>query len=81
MLIAAKIFGIVGLVLGATSFRPLGAALLAMDGALLAATVAVVVRRMRHVAQEEETHKQILAQMVREGTLRQYLRDIEASAP
>jgi hypothetical protein len=79
MLVAAKIFGLVGLVLGLTSYRPLGAVLLALDGVLIAATVFVTVRTMREEVEQEQTQKQVLAQMVREGTLRQYLREVEAS--
>jgi hypothetical protein len=76
----AKIFGMVGLVLGLTNYRPLGGVLLVLDGVLLGAAVAIAVRSMRKEKREEETHKQILAQMVREGTLEQYLRDIHISA-
>ncbi len=79
MLVAAKIFGLGGLLLGLTSYRPLGAVLLAIDGVLLAATVVLTVRRMRGEVEEEQTQKQVLAQMMREGTLRQYLREVEAS--
>jgi hypothetical protein len=78
MLVSAKIFGLVGLVLGFTSYRPLGGVLLALDGMLLGVAVALATRAMRSAKIEEKTHKQILAQMVREGTLHQYLRDIQA---
>jgi hypothetical protein len=80
MLLFAKIFGIVGLVLGLTSYRPLGAVLLVLDGVLLGAAVALALRTMRSEVVEEKTQKQLLAQMVREGTLEQYLRDIQVSA-
>jgi hypothetical protein len=79
VLISAKVFGVVGLVLGFTSYRPVGGVLLALDGVLLGVTVALSVRAMRSAAIEEKTHKQILEQMVREGTLRQYLRDIRSA--
>ncbi len=76
MLVFAKIFGVVGLVLGMTSYRPLGGVLLVLDGVLLVAAITVALRLMRKERVEEKTQKQILADMVREGTLDQYLRDI-----
>jgi hypothetical protein len=79
MLLSAKIFGITGFALGFTGYRPLGGALLVFDGLLLAAAVTLALRTMRSEAREEKTHKEILKQMVREGTLQQYLRDIQTS--
>ena len=80
LLIAAKIFGIAGLILGATNYRLLGGVLLGFDGVLLIAAVVVGLKVSKKRAVEESGHKDALEQMVREGTLDQYLRDIRARA-
>lgn len=77
LLIVGKLFGIAGLVVGGTS-RVLGGGLLALDGILITAAVIVAIRTMRARAQEDEGHKAILRQMMKEGTLEQHLRDLEA---
>ena len=74
----AKVLGLIGLALGYTQHRTLGGVLLGMDGVLLVVTIVLAAQMMRGVKREEETHKDILEKMVREGTLQQYLRDIEA---
>lgn len=80
LLVSAKAFGIVGLVLGVTPYRPLGGALLAMDGILLITAVAMAVRNMSETKVEEKDRKALLRQMVAEGTLKQYLADIRDDA-
>jgi hypothetical protein len=79
MLVFAKLFGIAGLILGATSYRAVGGALLVFDGFLLGFAAYLGIRSMKTVEVEEKDHKEILAQMMREGTLDQYLRDIRVS--
>jgi uncharacterized membrane protein required for colicin V production len=74
----AKVLGLIGLALGYTQHRTLGGVLLGMDGVLLVVTVILAAQMMRGVKREEETQKDVLEKMIREGTLQQYLRDIEA---
>lgn len=80
MLVAAKIFGIAGLILGVTRYRFLGGMLLGLDGVMIVVAIVLGLRAMRSVAVEEETHKKLLARMIQEGTLHQYLRDLGAPA-
>lgn len=80
MLVFAKVFGIAGLILGATSYRFLGGALLVIDGVLLAFAAYLGIRNMNAEKVDEKDHKSVLEQMMREGTLDQYLRDIRAEA-
>lgn len=76
-LIVAKISGLVGLALGYTSHRTEAALLLTLDGVLLVTAVVLCIQGMRARVREDEGHKQALAQMIREGTLNQYLRELK----
>ena len=76
-LIVGKILGVIGLIVGVAGYRTLGATFLVLDGVLLVTAVVLCLRNMRGRAKEEASHKQMLAQMIREGTLNQYLRDLE----
>lgn len=76
LLIVGKLLGIGGLVLGSSS-RVLGGLLLGLDGIFIVAAVVLCVRTMSARTQEERGHKAILRQMMKEGTLKQYLRDLE----
>lgn len=78
MLVFAKVFGIAGLILGATSYRFLGGALLVIDGLLLGTAAYLGIRNMREEKVDEKDQKKLLAQMMREGTLDQYLREVRA---
>ena len=76
LLIVGKLLGIGGLVVGSSS-RILGGTLLALDGILITAAVIVCVGTMRARAKEDAGQKELLRQMMKEGTLKQYLRDLE----
>jgi hypothetical protein len=76
MLVAAKIFGIAGLILGATQYRLVGGALLAFDGLLLGAAFVLGLRIVKTHVVEEKDDKRLLQKMMEEGTLDQYLRDL-----
>lgn len=83
-LITAKVIGIGGLVVAVMGHRTLGGTLLALDGVLIATAIGVSLRLMRRREEEDTSQKAALAQMIREGTLKQFLRDLEAegvSAP
>jgi uncharacterized membrane protein required for colicin V production len=77
VLIVGKVFGIAGLVVGSTS-RLLGGALLGLDGVLIVAAVVLCLHTMKARSRQDDGHKDVLRQMMREGTLKQYLRDLEA---
>ena len=76
-LIIAKVFGIAGLALASYS-RLLGGGLLAVDAVFIALVVMVTMRTMKTQAKEDDGQKAVLRQMMKEGTLEQYLRDIKA---
>lgn len=77
LLVVAKLFGIAGLV-GGSSSRMLGGTLLALAGILIACAVVVALRTMRARAEEDTSQKALLRQMMKDGTLKQHLRELEA---
>jgi hypothetical protein len=77
-LVTGKLLGIGGLVLGASVHRTLGGLFLCIEGLCIVIATVFCVRNMRGRTKEEAGHKQVLAQMMREGTLKQYLRDLQA---
>lgn len=81
MLVFAKLFGIAGLILGATRYRFLGGALLVFDAFLLAFAAYLGIRNMREEKVDEKDHKKVLERLIRECTLDQYLRDLRAASP
>lgn len=79
LLILAKAFGMAGLVLGSTH-RFAGGSLLALDGVLLVAAVVIALRTARAQHRADAAGKEVLARMMREGTLDQYLRELREEA-
>ena len=77
LLILGKALGIGGLILGAVH-RVAGGTLLVLDAVFIVAAITVALRVSRKQATEAASDKETLARLVREGTLKQYLRDIEA---
>lgn len=77
MLVLAKIVGVLGLVV---PNRSLGAALLILDGLLLAGAVALCILNGRKLVQAEDAQRDMLAQMVREGTLDLFVREARQKA-
>lgn len=76
MLVLGKVLGIAGLAVGSTS-RVLGGSLLVLDGIFIVAAVVVCLRTMKKRSEEDAGQKAVLRQMMKEGTLKQYLRDLE----
>ena len=76
-LIFGKLLGIGGLVVGG-SHRILGGTLLGLDGLFIFIAVGVCLKTMKDRRTEESGHKDLLRQMMKEGTLNQYLRDLKA---
>lgn len=79
LLVLAKCLGIGGLILG-MSHRFAGGLFLALDGVFLVASIALCIKTSKLQEKADLDHKAALAQMVREGTLDQLLRDIRAEA-
>lgn len=77
LLVFAKVLGILALVIG-SSYRVLGGVLLGFDALLIVTAVVLCLRIMKRRAREESEQKAMLRQMMREGTLKQYLRELES---
>ncbi|HVH40978.1 MAG TPA: hypothetical protein VM925_01505 [Labilithrix sp.] len=77
LLVVGKLLGIAGLVVG-SAHRFAGGLLLGFDGLLIVVAVGVSLRTMKAREAEDSGHKELLRQMMNEGTLKQYLRDLEA---
>lgn len=75
-LVVAKIVGVAGLVIGVTTHRVVGGVLLGLDGVLLVTALGMCIKAMRGQEKKELGQKEVLEQMVREGTLDQFLRDL-----
>jgi len=79
LLVTGKILGIVGLVLGASpTYRTIGGVFLVFDALFIVASIVLCIRTMGARARQDADQKAVLAQMVREGTLKQFLQEIEA---
>lgn len=79
MLVLAKVVGVAGLVVGTTD-RIVGGTLLALDGGLLVGALALCLHNMKKQTSEEKGQKDVLEQMMREGTLDQFLREVRERA-
>lgn len=79
LVLLSKVFGIVGLIVGAIH-RVAGGTLLLLDGLFIVASVVICIRLGRKQAKAAADDRMIVARLVREGTLKQYLRDVEAEA-
>lgn len=79
LLVIGKLLGIGGLVVGVMGHRVLGGLMLGLYGLFLAVAVGLCVVTMKRRQREDVGNKEVLAQMVREGTLDQYLRDVKAA--
>ena len=77
LLVFGKALGIAGLILGSVN-RTGGAILLVMDGLFITAALVIALRNGREQAKEANADKEVVARLVREGALKQYLREIES---
>lgn len=78
LLILGKIIGILGVVAGGTGYRTTGAMLLGLYGACVTGAIVLCLSTMKRRERQDSLQKQVLAQMLREGTLDQHLRDLRA---
>ena len=65
-----------GLIVASWS-RLLGGILLAIDAILIVAAITMALRSGQKQVQEANADKEVVARLVREGALKQYLREIE----
>ena len=79
LLVFGKALGIAGLIVGAVN-RTLGGILLVLDGVFITAALVIALRNGREQVKEADADKAVLARLVREGALKQYLREIETDA-
>lgn len=79
LVLLSKAVGIGGLVVGFFN-RTGGGALLVLDGFLIAAAVTICLRVGRQQSKAADGDREIVARLVREGTLKQYIKDVEAEA-
>lgn len=77
LLVAGKLFGIAGLVVASRS-RVVGGTFLGFDAILITAAIVMALFTMRANARNDDDQKALLRKMKDEGTLAQYLKDIEA---
>ena len=78
-LITAKVIGIIALVVG-SAHRTLGAVLLGLAGVLILSAAVLCILIMRGRSRVDDGKKAMLAEMKRDGTLDQYLRELEAES-
>jgi hypothetical protein len=78
LLVFGKALGIAGLILGAVS-RVGGAILLTLDGVFIVAALVIALRNGQKQIEEANKDREVVARLVREGALKQYLRDLEAT--
>jgi hypothetical protein len=75
-LVVGKLLGIVALVLGG-AHRLLGGLFLGLDGLFILIAVGLCVSTMKAHAKEAHGQKEMLRQLMKEGTLDQYIRDLK----
>ena len=75
-LILGKALGVGGLVLGAVH-RVGGGTLLALDGIFITVAIVLCLRASKQQVLEANSDKATLARLLREGTLHEYLREVE----
>lgn len=76
LLVIGKVCGIAGLIVAAWS-RVLGGVLLALDAIFIVAAIVIALRNSQKQVKEANADKEVVARLVREGALKQVLREIE----
>lgn len=76
LLVLGKVCGITGLIVAGWS-RVLGGILLGLDAVLIVAAIVLALRNGQKQIKEANADKEVVARLVREGALKQYLREIE----
>jgi hypothetical protein len=76
-LLLGKVAGIAGIVLAFSPYRTVGGALLVLAFVLVSTAVGLTLTSFRKRKLEEDSSVAILEKMVRDGTLKQHLRDVE----
>ena len=76
VLVLGKALGIIGLVVAMWN-RTIGGILLALDAALIVAAIVIALRNTQKIVKEADADKEVVARLMREGALKQVLREIE----
>lgn len=76
-LVVGKLLGILGIILAFTAHRTLGGVLLALAFTCVAVTIGMSLGTFRKRRDDELSEAAVLEKMVREGTLKDHLRDVE----
>lgn len=76
-LVVGKISGITELALSYVGLKTLGGSLLIVDGAGIIASLVLCFLAARTTAKQEELDKDIVARLMKEGTLKHYVRELE----
>jgi len=77
MLLVGKVLGILGVILAFTAHRTIGGVLLALAFTCVAITIGMSLGTFRKRHDDELSEAAVLEKMVREGTLKDHLRDVE----
>lgn len=77
LLLAGKVIGLIGLAVS-MYHRAFGAALLVLAGVLVVSAIVVALRTMRARDAEDASDKARLREMMKDGTLQEHLRELEA---
>ncbi len=76
-LLAGKLLGIAGVILTFSDYRSVGGAMIALAFVFVGVSVFVAIGSFRRQRQEELSDLAVLEKMVRGGTLKDHLRDVE----
>ncbi len=76
-LLGGKVCGIVGVILAFSAYRPVGGALIFLAFVFVGASIYMTMGSFRKQKRAEMSDAAVLEKMVREGTLKDHLRDVE----
>lgn len=77
LLIGGKVVGLIGLAIG-SAHRVAGAVLLGIAAVLVVSAIVVSLRTMKARETEDSSDKERLREMMKDGTLQEHLRELEA---
>lgn len=75
-LIIGKVCGLLGLIVACLQFKSLGASLLFVDGVFIFFALSVCLYSSSLLSKAESSEKQIIERLHKEGTLKQYMKDL-----
>lgn len=78
-LVMAKVAGVAGIALAYCGFRTIGGPLLVVDGVMLVLALALCCWAGQTTNRQDETDREVIARMMRDGTLRSCVKELERS--